>query len=358
LNRLCSFSLNWGIYERRQLQQIAAAIKGKGIIVSNDKNPDRVKALVKNIELCGIKNAIVTKESPEVLARNFKGYFDRILVDAPCSGEGMFRKDEDAARSWGKYKCSDCALMQKSILAQADIMLKPGGRLVYSTCTFSPEEDEMVISNFLDEHKDYELHDIPKVNGTEPGRPEWGNGKYEMTRTARLWPHRMKGEGHFVALLQKADGKQGEKCISYMDKKYAHLNLEAFFDFCKENIKWEFEGYFYISGQGLYWLPQQLPDLKGVKAAKFGWYLGQITDRRFEPSHSMIAALRKEQVMNTIDMDPASDEVKRYLKGETLILDSPKGYTGVCVDGYTLGWAKQTGQMLKNLYPKGWRRLS
>jgi NOL1/NOP2/sun family putative RNA methylase len=336
--------------------QIAAGMKGKGILIANDISSDRVKALVKNIELCGVKNAIVTNDSPEKLARNFEGYFDKILVDAPCSGEGMFRKDEDAARSWENFKCDTCAGMQRDILATVDKMLKPGGYMVYSTCTFSPEENERMIAEFIDRHKGYELIEIPKTGGIESGRPNWANGDTQLAKTVRLWPHRLKGEGHFVAKLRK----DGENCqmAAYAQRKAGSMNeLETFYSFAKDNLNINIEGYFEVKGNNLYNLPEPPPDLRGIKVAKFGWYMGELARNRFEPSHSMATALKKEDIVNILDLSSQSSEVLRYLKGETIMIEGKKGYTAICVDGYTLGWGKQTGEMLKNLYPKGWRKM-
>lgn len=334
--------------------QIAAGMKGKGLLVANDISSDRVKALVKNIELCGVRNAIVTNESPDKLARNFEGYFDKILVDAPCSGEGMFRKDEDAARSWEKYKCEKCAGMQRDILQNVDRMLKPGGVIVYSTCTFAPEEDEGMISEFLNMHCNYEILDIPKAGGIDSGRPEWSDGRADLERTARLWPHKLKGEGHFAAMLRKRGDRQGK--ITFEGGNSETLSPE-FIDFIRNNLNVDITGFFNIKGSNLYVLPEPLPDLKGLKVAKFGWYLGEFTKGRFEPSHSMIIALNKGDLKNPTDFISDSREVLSYLKGETLMIEGRKGMTGICVDGCTLGWAKQTGDMLKNMYPKGWRKM-
>jgi NOL1/NOP2/sun family putative RNA methylase len=369
--------------------QIAAAMKGKGLLVSNDINADRVKALVKNIELCGVRNAVVLNESPEKLVRNFEGYFDRILIDAPCSGEGMFRKDEAAARSWESFKCERCTQLQEPILQNAHRMLKPGGTLVYSTCTFSPEEDERMIAGFMQQHREYELVEIPKVAGIEGGRPEWAGGDVPFGRAARLWPHRMRGEGHFVAKLVKKAARSGagagkeagtaERVTAGCDveivtrpeaasrstadrgseavESYDKLP-ESFHSFVKDNLNDIPEGVYLLRGHNLYLLPEAPPRLDGLKAAKFGWFLGTFEDRRFEPSHSMVTALEKEAIKRTVDLDASSREVWSYLKGETVMLEGEKGLTAVCVNGWTLGWAKQTGDMLKNLYPKGWRRLS
>lgn len=340
--------------------QLAAAMKGRGLLIANDINTDRVKALVKNIELCGVRNAIVLNEAPEKLLMSFEGWFDRILVDAPCSGEGMFRKDEDAARSWESFKCEVCAGMQKDILQSVDRLLKPGGTLVYSTCTFSPEEDEEMIAQFLNNHSDYEIVDIPKTAGMEGGRPEWSDGNPGLAGTARLWPHRVRGEGHFAAMLRKG-GKPPEGTI-YKTGTASRFNCDtlpaAYLRFAEQNLNILPEGCYFQKGRNLYMLPETLPDLDGLKVAKFGWFMGELEKDRFEPSHSLAAALRKEDFKRIVDFAPDSGEVQSYLKGETLIVEGEKGLTGVCVNGSTLGWGKQTGDMLKNQYPKGWRRMN
>ncbi len=342
--------------------QIAAGMKGQGLLVANDISSDRVKALVKNIELCGVRNAIVTNESPEKLSRNFSGFFDRILIDAPCSGEGMFRKDEDAAKSWENFKCEKCAGMQKDILQNVDIMLKPGGYIVYSTCTFSPEEDEKMISHFLSTHDNYEILEIPKVAGIQKGRPEWADGNKELLKTARLWPHKLKGEGHFVAMLRKKPDDR-VKQSNYQIKNSAYektINdcIKYYRDFEEKNLRVNVEGSFTLKGSNLYCLPVQYPDLSGLKVAKFGWYLGEIVRNRFEPSHSMVISLKKEEIRNTINFTSDSRDIISYLKGETLMVEGEKGITAILVDGHPVGWGKQTGDMLKNLYPKGWRKMS
>ncbi len=341
--------------------QMAAGMQGKGLLVANDVNSDRVKALVKNIELCGVKNAIVTNETPSRLASKFEGFFDKILVDAPCSGEGMFRKDEDAARSWGNFKCEKCAGMQWDILKEVDKMLKPGGCLLYSTCTFSPEEDEIMISRFLEEHSGYQVLEIPKVGGIADGRPEWSGGNSEMSKTARLWPHKLRGEGHFVALLRKnEESSKAIKAIDVSGKNGTGIQMsEVFGNFVRDNLNMEFEGFFDIKGSNLYCLPCPIPDLNGIKVAKFGWYLGEFTkNNTFDPSHSLCISLEMGDFKNIVDLKSGSREVLSYRKGETLMIEGKKGYTAMCVDGFPLGWAKQTGDMLKNLYPKGWRKMS
>ncbi|MEN6314649.1 MAG: RsmB/NOP family class I SAM-dependent RNA methyltransferase [Clostridiaceae bacterium] len=360
--------------------QIAAAMKGSGLLVSNDINAERVKALIKNIELCGVRNAIVLNEMPEKLVHNFEGYFDRILIDAPCSGEGMFRKDETAARSWESFKCERCTQLQEPILHNADRLLKAGGTLVYSTCTFSPEEDEQMIVKFMRQHPGYELVEIPKTAGIEGGRAQWIDGGADrevnsfdadqtignasiiehIRRTARLWPHRVRGEGHFVAKLIKAGGEKAKNSANTGIEAALSYDMlpDSFKAFIKENINQFPEGVYLLKGRNLYHLPETPPKLDSLRVAKFGWFLGTIEDSRFEPSHSMVTALGRSDVKRTADLKAGDNDVNRYLKGETLMLEGEKGLTAVCVDGWTLGWAKQTGDMLKNLYPRGWRRLS
>lgn len=342
---------------------------GKGLLVTNDISQDRVKALTKNVALCGIRNALVTNETPQKLSERFQNRFNRILVDAPCSGEGMFRKDEAAAKSWGTFSAAKCAGMQWDILENMDPMLKENGTLVYSTCTFTPEEDEKMISRFLNRYPHYSLVDIDKCGGIENGRPQWSDGNSALTRTARLWPHRLKGEGHFVALLYKGtEGNQTAHSVSeeetwavmqeYNQKALGKESYEAFQSFIRISLHTQIPGYFQRINDSLYSLPVPCPDLRGVKVAKFGWYLGDFQRDRFEPSHAMMLALNREDLKITLDLPPDSQDVLRYLKGETLMLDSEKGWVGITVNGYTLGWAKQTGDMLKNHYPKGWRKMS
>jgi len=391
--------------------QMAAAMKGEGILVANDINYDRVKALVKNIELCGIRNAVVTNETPENLSKCFQGYFDRILIDAPCSGEGMFRKDPDAIKSWGKYKCDTCSGIQKEIIEYADIMLKPGGYLLYSTCTFSPEENEKIIDNFIKKYMDYKIIEIQKIDGMESGRPQWASDNNELLKTVRMWPHRIKGEGHFAALLKKESGNNKElinqcavsQCINQWgsavnienclynngcseikmdlkaginskkkdlnekiskqrtkkdtDKDYKEI-IDAYRAFEKENLNIELKGSFKAVGKNLYLTNEEISSLDGIKIAKFGWYLGEVQNNKFEPSHSFVMALKKQDIKNVINLESTSDDLIRYLKGETLIREGVKGYTAICVDGYTIGWAKQINGILKNLYPKGWRKMN
>lgn len=333
--------------------QLAAKLAGDGLLVSNDISASRIKALVKNIELYGVKNAAITNEMPEKLAMRFEGYFDKIVVDAPCSGEGMFRKDENAAKSWGIHSVDKCCVMQKSILNEAAKMLKPGGYILYSTCTFSPEENECSISNFLENNKNFELVEIPKHSGIQPGRREWTHGDFEVEKAARFWPHKVKGEGHFLALLRKNDGEESRQEISrkVFDKKL----LNDYYKFCEEYLNVPIDGDFELYGDYLYLSPKGLLSLSGLKVIRPGWFLGILKKSRFEPSQALVMGLKANQIKNKVNFSSSSPEVLRYLKGETLNIKAPKGWNAVCVDGFTLGWAKGQEDILKNDYPSGWR---
>lgn len=344
--------------------QIAARLQGEGLLVSNDINSERVKPLIRNLEMFGIRNMLVTNETPERLVKVFASFFDKILIDAPCSGEGMFRKDPDAARQWGIHSVEKCVVMQRDILDQVAIMLRPGGRILYSTCTFSPEENEIQISNFLDKHPDFELIEIEGIGGISPGRMDWTTSSWEVEKTARLWPHKLEGEGHFMALLQKRQGTEEESFAQSkktsekgQDERIIAKQIEPFLSFCEDNLNITPEGKFTLFGEHLYLQDPNLPSLKGIKVGRGGWYLGELKKGRFEPSQALAMSLTKEDVRRHLELQLDSRELISYLKGETLSLDLPKGWTLVTLEGFPLGWAKAQAGIVKNLYPKGWRWL-
>lgn len=352
--------------------QAAARLGGQGLLVSNDISAERLKPLSKNLELFGVTNGVILNETPDRLRQRFLDFFDKILIDAPCSGEGMFRKDEEAARSWGVHSVEVCVGRQRDILQQVADMLKPGGMILYSTCTFAPEENEGSIGKFLADYPDFELVEIPKAHGFAPGRPEWlqqvGWTQWtnpELTKTTRLWPHKVRGEGHYLALLRKrpeaakqmvspGNGKptKGKKMVV---PKVDPRQLQDFFAFVENNLQLPLVGPFTLYGDHLYQNPQDLPDLAGLKVMRPGWYLGMLKTKRFEPSHALAMSLKPEQVKRCVNLPTDSPLVVKYLKGESLELDGERGWTLVTVEGYPLGWGKQVDGILKNYYPKGWR---
>lgn len=337
--------------------QISAALKGEGVLITNDINLNRVKALIKNVELFGIKNAMVTNENPEKLKRYFESFFNKILVDAPCSGEGMFRKDKGLIKSWENHGATYYSHIQKEIMTHVPGMLNTGGKLLYSTCTFSPEENEEVIMEVIKENEDMDLIDIQKQHGFSSGKPEWiEGGEEKLKRCARLWPHKLEGEGHFLSLMEKI-GQDREDLVSQKERSKEKPPKE-FFDFVKDNLNMSIDGEFEIYNDRLYLIPEGLPKLKGLKLLRSGWLLGTHKKNRFEPSHALAMAIAYTDAKRILNFGRDDVEVIKYLKGETLNIGGEKGWTLVCVDNYPLGWGKQTGKMLKNSYPPSWRWLA
>lgn len=330
---------------------LAASMKNQGFLLSNDINPKRVKALVKNIELCGIANTVVANETPEKLSAVYTEFFNKILLDVPCSGEGMFRKDPEAAKSWSRYKSEELQGLQREIFDHAYRMLSPGGKLVYSTCTFSPEENEKNIAYFLKTYPDLHLIDIPKKYGIESGRPDWADGNTELLKTARLWPHRLNGEGHFVALF----GKDGEFTPSDAESE-SDEPPKSFIEFCDRMLLNFPQGIYHVEGRHVNILPQSFEYGKNLRLIKTGLYAGEEVHGKFEPSQAFAMAMDWDSVKIKKGFSVDDPDLIRYLKGETLFLEGEKGYILLGVENYPAGWGKIDGNRLKNLYPKGWRK--
>ena len=317
--------------------QIAGRLMGKGLLICNEIHPGRAKILAQNIERMGVGNALVTNEKPENLSRRLVGFFDRVLVDAPCSGEGMFRKEEAAVTDWSPETVEMCARRQGDILDCAAKMVRPGGLLVYSTCTFAPQEDEEAVESFLDRHPEFrpELVDAPWFEAGKQG-------------TYRMWPHKLRGEGHFAARLRKLEGEepeaQGERGQS-LPKAWSAFAKEAGVELPRETCV-QF-------GDRLFLLPEGAPELKGLRVLRPGLELGTLKKDRLEPAHALALWLKNCDRKENYAWD--SEEMKRYLHGETLP-SGQKGWCLVAVDGYGIGWAKGDGTQLKNHYPKGLRR--
>lgn len=326
--------------------QLGARLRGTGLLVANDISAGRAKTLLKNVELAGIRNAIVMSEAPEHIAERLPQFFDKILVDAPCSGEGMFRKEPDMVKSWDADMLAFCRREQAKILEACAPMLKAGGMLLYSTCTFSPEENEKSIGDFLERHPEFQLVPIEKKNGFAAGLPPY-------TACARLYPHRLKGEGHFLALLQKQSTQ--ESGAVPMESDGRTKQMESFADFAKEVLYEMPKGIYQCYGDGLYLLPEGTPKLEKLRVLRTGWMLGTLKKGRFEPSQAFAMGLRKEAVRNVADFPLSDTRVLRYLKGETVEAEGKDGWTLVCVDGFPLGWAKMQKGRLKNKYAVSWK---
>lgn len=339
--------------------ELGAKLNGTGVLAANDLSSSRAKGLLKNLELFGIGNVLVLSEEPGKLVPYFREYFDKILIDAPCSGEGMFRKDRKMVRAWEEHGPEYFSKIQRSIVTQAAQMLRPGGMMLYSTCTFSPKENEQTIEYLLQEYPEFEICEMEGYEGFSEGIPGAAEKQDEaLRRTVRIFPHRMKGEGHFLALLQKG-GENGvtRGTSSGTRGKKLPPELEEFLGDVDRRMD---PAQIDVRGGKVYYMPEDLPDLKGIRFLRTGLLLGELKKNRFEPSQAFAMNLKKEEYRRTLDLQAQDPRVIRYLKGETLDVDdltSPKekGWYLVCVDGYPLGFGKLVNQTLKNKYLPGWR---
>ena len=346
--------------------ELGAKLGRDGVLAANDISNSRAKGLLKNLEVFGIGNMLVLSEEPGKLEPYFEEYFDKILIDAPCSGEGMFRKDRKMIKAWEEHGPAFFAKLQRSIVTQAARMLRPGGMMLYSTCTFDPEENEGTIAWLLEQCPEFQVLEMEGYEGFAPGRPDLiQNSSEELAKTVRIFPHKMKGEGHFLALLRKGDGKKLTEKPEFQPavprtKKILPQELAEFF----EDVSWKPDAErLDIHGERVYYMPKGLPELKGIRFLRTGLLLGEIKKRRFEPSQALAMNLRKEEYAHTIDLHAEDERIIRYLKGETIDVDDisapgAKGWHLVCVDGYPLGWGKLANGTLKNKYLPGWRNQS
>lgn len=306
--------------------QLAQYMRGGGILFLNEINFRRAKILSSNVERLGVKNAAVTCASPERLCVEFKEYFDKILVDAPCSGEGMFKKEDSAISEWSLDNVKFCAARQAVILDCAYEMLSCGGRMVYSTCTFAPEEDELQVENFISSHSDCKLLKIEK-----------------------LFPHEIRGEGHFFATIEKFGGGRRDKRAvtpTVKDKKL----LSEYRKWESENLKTELNN-LHVIGDTLYSLPENFPEY-GAQTLRAGIRIGGFAGGRFEPSHSLAMCLKKEEARG-IELDEES--ALAYLRGLTFDCSDGNGWYLALCGGFPLGWCKASCGTAKNKLPKGLR---
>lgn len=338
--------------------ELGVKLAGKGVLISNDISNSRAKALLKNLELWGISNICVTSETPDKLADVFGPWFDKILIDAPCSGEGMFRKDDDMVKSYEERGPEYYSEIQKEITDQAVRMLAPGGLLLYSTCTFSRCEDEEIICHILENHQEMELIRLPLFEGA--------SGGIGLDGCIRLFPHKIKGEGHFISLLRKngggtertAAGSRERSRTEPQGKKAPALPTELTDFLALMNREFE-DSRIMIKNDSVYYLPENFVPAKELRYLRTGLLLGELKNKRFEPGQALAMTLHAEEFRQSISWKKEDDRVIRYLKGETISLtpeEGPvKGWCLVCVDGYPLGFAKGTGMALKNKYYPGWR---
>lgn len=345
--------------------ELGARLGGKGLLAANDISSSRAKGLLKNVELFGIGNVMVLSEEPGKLAGYFPEYFDKILIDAPCSGEGMFRKDRKMIKAWEEHGPEFFSKLQKNIVLQAAKMLRPGGYLLYSTCTFNGLENEGTVGYLLEECPEFTIEEIQGYEGFSCGRPEEFPDRRipDMEKTVRIFPHRMQGEGHFIALLKKgADTAKEEVTCGKQGKRTTPEELAGFL----EKIHWERLGgeidvsRVELRGGRVYYMPEGLPDLKGLRFLRTGLLLGEMKKNRFEPGQALAMFLDGEVFPDVLAFAPEDERVLRYLRGETLDVEElvpakAKGWYLVCVDRFPLGWGKVSSGVLKNKYLPGWR---
>lgn len=345
--------------------QIAGRMQGQGLLVANEVIGERAKILSQNVERMGISNCVVCSEKPERMAALFPCFFDRILVDAPCSGEGMFRKEEAARGEWSPEAVRLCTVRQAMILEEAAKMLRPGGVLVYSTCTFSPEENEGMISAFLRAHGEYSIEEISikETARFSPGRADWTREPAEkIAHTLRLWPHLLRGEGHYVARLRRetagTESGCGEKDLRepVQDKKLCKP-IESFLTEelgLKKDWIARRPGQVLRFGEQLYLTPVGMIPLAGVKVLRPGLHLLTEKKNRFEPAHALAMALAPEDTGRAKRL--TEQEAQAWLRGESVGCQEERGWMLLVYEGYPLGFGKASGGQIKNHYPKGLRK--
>ena len=330
-----------GIKENDKVLDMCAAPGGKstyilsklndtGLLVSNEINPIRIKALGENLERFGAKNCIITNTDSNNLRKVFNGYFDKVIIDAPCSGQGMFRKDEVAIKDWSYEKVLECQSIQREIIRDGYDMLKNEGILVYSTCTFAKEENENIINEFIEKNENAKLIEMHRV-----------------------WPHKVKGEGHFVAKIQKLedeDCKTKELKAKRLDKE-----IKDYKDFEKKFLNINIGNKFDLRGENLYLLPEESPDVKKLKVLRYGLHLGVLKKNRFEPSHALSHYLKLEDAKYVENLKLEEEHILNYLRGNTINTGQSRGWVLVAIEGIPIGWGKESNGVLKNHYPKGLR---
>ena len=338
---------------------LAAKLSGSGILVSNDISYSRAQALLKNLEMQGSPNFYVTAEEPKKLAAYFPSFFDKILVDAPCSGEGMFRKDSNLIKDWTEKGPAYYSKIQKEILIEAVHMLKPGGMLLYSTCTFSVEEDEKNIQYLLESFPELVLTSIRPYDGFQ-------NGYLNLTKCVRVFPHKMQGEGHFLALLKK-EAAAGQSPVSSSGVKKMALPKNTEFDEFQKKLLFPIDSRHLLCLNGMvYLLPAHFEEgyHENLRYLRTGSLLGELDKNgNFKPDQAFAMQLGPDTYQDILNLPVSDERVVKYLKGETIFCEKAelslnKGHVLICVDGFSLGWGKLCPNgMIKNKYRPGWRLM-
>lgn len=345
--------------------QISNLVGESGVVISNDISASRLKAVIRNVEMFGAKNTIITSIDIADMTAH-KGFYNSILIDAPCSGEGMFRKDENVHDHWNEDSNFKYSQIQEQITADALKLMNQGDKLIYSTCTFSPLENENIVKKIMD--CGFTTCELP-LHGMSKGICD---ADERLLNTRRLYPFEIRGEGHYVAKLVKIQGDMGdagevleiedtEYILQYVDGRYEKIYFNEppleFEKFQQEVLSEKIRGVFRLHGEKLMLEPKFIPDLRGLRVLRRGWYLGDVKKGRFEPSNAFAMGLKYEQIKNPISLDLDDVRLVKYLKCETIEYECNDGWNIVCLDKYPLGFVKAKNHVLKNKYPSSWRML-
>ncbi len=339
---------------------LAARMQGQGVLVANDIARKRTSVLAMNLERMGVTNALITNETPERLAERWPGLFDAVLVDAPCSGEGMFSRDPQAVRDWSVSVVQGNARRQLQILEQAAHLVRPGGRMLYATCTFAPEEDEGVIAAFLERCPDFELRPVAPRAGFGPGRPEWIQAPETLRAAVRLFPHRGPGHGHFYALLVRRgsadpapDPWRGRDVPGRVLTLYRAALAQAL------RLPAPEAGLVFIPGADQLYLTPMPPELwQDLHVLRPGWWVGTLRHGEVNPEHALALGIAPEAALERLDLALDDPRLGQFLAGASWSDTGPARFVLVTVEGFALGWAKRSGGKLRSRYPVHLRMLT
>jgi NOL1/NOP2/sun family putative RNA methylase len=339
---------------------LASMLRNQGTLVANEIHPRRVWALVENLERWGMTNSVIMNEHPDRIVHQLPEFFDRVLVDAPCSGEALFRRSPEARLEWSPEHVQSCALRQSEILNSASALVRPGGYLVYVTCTFNAHENESVVARFLDQNTNFRL--IPtNIPGTSAGHPEWATTTThpELAGAIRIWPHHSPGEGHFIALLQRHSTASAAERRPKAPKQIK-IPKEAerlFHEFCAQSlVNFSLPGDLLIEGSYLYTLSSGAEALQGLNRPHPGFWLGTLKKNRFEPSHALALALHPDNSLRSVSLSLEDTRLTGYLRGEITHASGDPGWVLVCANQHPVGWAKRVDNRLKSHFPRGLRK--
>ncbi len=344
---------------------LAAQMRGRGLLVANDVHTSRARLLAENMTRWSATNALITSAEPDHLAAQFGSIFDRVLVDAPCSGEGMLRKLAFAGKreafEWNEEVVLACSRRQTAVLHTAAHLVKPGGRLVYATCTFSPEENEVVVAQFLRDFPQFELIDPPRFAGFGVGRPSWVEASLadnSLQKCVRLWPHQFSGEGHFIAVMQHVGDEKPQRLVKPLKFIPPSKNeLAVWQAFAQENLRFEVdEARLLLVNSRLYLLPEMALETGNLHLIRYGLLLGEIRKGHFRPDHALALVLTPEAAAQSVNFATDSDEIAAYWQGLDIPSGGPNGWLLVAVNGFVMGWGKCVNGRIKNHYPRGLRR--